>query len=149
MIKRLFLYSLVGLVVFGIVMALRGRGAPADVSVERAEPTVGADGVISVGSIRLWQDYEANEVAADNQYKDKSLRVTGRVLSIEKNLMGAARLDLVSGNPVFRVIATIDSVDTPRAAALAKGDTVLVQCTGAGSFMRMPQLDQCALLRPE
>jgi hypothetical protein len=148
MIKRLFLYSLVGLMVFGIVMSLRGR-APADVSVERAEPTVGDDGVISVGSIRLWQDYEANEVAADNQYKGKSVRVTGRVLSIEKNLMGAARLDLVSGNPVFRVIATIDSVDTPRAAALTKGDTVLVQCTGAGSFMRMPQLDQCALLRPE
>jgi putative nucleic acid binding protein len=148
MIKRLFLYSLVGLVVFAIVIALRGR-APADVSVERAEPTVGDDGVISVGSIRLWQDYDANEVAADNQYKGKSLRVTGRILSIEKNLMGAARLDLASGNPVFRVIATIDSVDTPRAAVLAKGDTVLVQCTGAGSFMRMPQLDRCALLRPE
>lgn len=148
MIKRLFLYSLVGLVVFAIVIALRGR-APADVSVERAEPMVGADGVISVGSIRLWQDYDANEVAADNQYKGKSLRVTGRILSIEKNLMGAATLDLVSGNPVYRVIATMDAVDTPRAAALAKGDTVLVQCTGAGSFMRMPQLDKCALLRPE
>jgi hypothetical protein len=148
MIKRLFLYSLAGLVVFAIVIALRER-APARVSVERAEPTIGDDGVISVGSIRLWQDYDANEVAADNQYKAKSLRVTGRILSIEKNLMGAATLDLVSGNPVFRVIATMDSVDTPRAATLAKGDTVLVQCRGAGSFMRMPQLDKCALLRPD
>lgn len=148
MLKRFLLASLVGVVLSGILFARKGR-APNDVPLERAEPTLGGDGVTSVGSIRLWQDYDANEVAADNRYKGRSLRVTGRVLAVEKNLMGAAVLDLVSGNPIFRTIATLTPQDTPRAAAIAKGDTVLVQCTGGGSMMRMPQLEDCALLRPE
>jgi hypothetical protein len=148
MLKRLFLFSLVGLVLTGFLFARKGR-APAAVAVDRAEPTVGADGVTSVGSIRLFQDYEANEVAADNQYKDRPLRVTGRVIAVEKNLAGAAVLGLVSGNAIFRTMATLTPEATPRAATLAKGDTILVQCTGGGSMMRMPLLDNCALLRPE
>src|SRR3990170_839961 len=106
MFKRLFLYSLVGVVMVGFLFA-RAKGKPDPVAVERAEPTVGADGVTSVGSIRLFQDYEANEVAADNQYKDRPLRVTGRVIAVEKNLMGAAVLGLVSGNAIFRTMATL------------------------------------------
>lgn len=57
-----------------------------------------------MGSIRLFHDYEANEVAADNRYRGKPVRVTGRVFSVEKNLMDAA--------------------------------------------VRMPQLDNCDLVRP-
>jgi hypothetical protein len=148
MLKRLFLFSLVGLVLAGILFARKGR-SPTEVPPEQAGPTVGPDSVISVGSIRLWQDYDANEVAADNRYKGRPLRVTGRVLSVEKDPFGAAMLDLVSGNPFFRTVAHLTLEDTPRAATLAKGDTVLVQCMGGGRLMRMPKLDNCALLRPE
>jgi hypothetical protein len=148
MLKRLLLSSLVGLVLAGFLFARKGR-APDPVAVDRAGPTVGADGVTSVGSIRLFQDYDANEVAADNLYKGRPVRVTGRVIAVEKNLMGAAVLGLVSGHTMFRTMATLTPTDTPRAATLAKGDTVLVQCTGAGSMLRMPLLDDCSLLRPE
>ena len=147
MFKRLFLYSLVGVVMLGFLFG-RAKGKPDPVAVDRAEPTVGPDGVTSVGSIRLFQDYEANEVAADNRYKGKPLRVTGRVFSVEKNLMDAAVLGLTSGNTIFRPMATLTPDVTPRAAALVKGDTVVVQCTGGGSMMRMPQLENCDLMRP-
>jgi hypothetical protein len=148
MFKRLFLSTLVGLALMGFLFARAGR-KPDPVAPDRAAPTVGADGVTSVGSIRLWQDYNANEVAADNQYKGKPLRVTGRVLAVEKNLNGAAMVDLTSGNHIFRTIAILTPEATPRAAVLAKGDTVLVQCKGGGMMMRMAQLDDCVLLQPE
>lgn len=148
MFKRLFLFSLVTLALMGFLFARAGR-KPDPVAPDRAPPTVGPDGVISVGSIRLWQDYDANEVAADNQYKGKPVRVTGRVLAVEKNLMGAAMVDLTSGNQFFRTIAILTPDATPRAALLSKGDTVLVQCKGGGMMMRMAQLDDCVLVRPE
>ena len=148
MFKRLLLFSLVGLALMGFVFA-RAERKPDPVAPDRAPPTVGPDGVISVGSIRLWQDYDANEVAADNRYKGKPVRVTGRVLAVEKNLMGAAMVDLTSGNHVFRTIGILTPDATPRAAVLAKGDTIVIQCKGGGMMMRMAQLDDCVLLRPE
>ncbi len=148
MFKRLFLFGLVFLIITGF-FAARGKRKPDPVAIDRAAPTVGPDGVTSVGSIRLFQDYEANEVAADNRYKDKPVRVTGRVVAVEKNLMDAAVLGLTSGNLVFQTMATLTPDETPRAAVLAKGDTIVVQCTGAGSMMRMPQLEKCVLMRRE
>jgi hypothetical protein len=144
MFKRFFLYSLVGVVMVGFLFA-RAKGKPDPVAIDRAEPTVGTDGVTSVGSIRLFQEYDANEVAADNRYKGKPVRVTGRVYAVEKNLMGAAVLGLTSGNVIFQTMATLTPDATRAAAALAKGDTVVVQCTGNGSMMRMPMLEDCVL----
>jgi hypothetical protein len=146
MVKRLFLSALVGLVLTGFMFA-RAR-KPEPVAVDRAEPIVGPDGVTTVGSIRLFQDYDANEVAADNRYKGKTIRVTGRVFAVEKNLMDAAVLGLSSGNVIFQTMATLTPDATPRAAVLAKGDTVVVECTGAGRMMRMPLLERCDLVRP-
>lgn len=148
MLKRMILVGLVGIVMTGFLYARKGSGAAAG-DPERAEAHADAYGTTSVGSIRLWQDYEANEVAADNQYKGRRLRVTGRAYSVEKSPMGNAVLHLVSGNPIFMSMATLTPAETPRAAAITRGDTVVVACTGAGSMMRMPQLEDCTLERPE
>ena len=146
MVKHFFLFSLVGLVLAGFLF--RRKGGPAEQNPELAPPTVNAAGVTTVGALRLWQDYDANEVAADNRYKGKTLRVTGRVLSVERDANGAAVLDMVSGNPIFRTMATLQLAETQRAASLTRGNTVVVQCTGGGRVMRMPQLEDCELLQP-
>lgn len=148
MTKRLFLYSLVGLILAGFAFQWR-QVKPAPVSEEHAPPTVDAAGVVSVGSIRLWRDYQANEVAADNLYKGKTVRVVGRVLSIGKDGRGAAVLNLVSGNPVFQTMATLEASQTQRAATLTKGTRVAVECVGNGVMMKMPQLEECSLLEPQ
>lgn len=148
MTKRLFLYSLVGLVLAGFAFQ-RTRSKPTtQVSEELAAPTVDAGGTVHVGSIRLWRDYAANEVAADNLYKGKSVRVKGRVLTIGKDAHGAAVLHLVSGNPVFQTMATLEARETQRAAALVKGTPVTVRCVGNGLMMKMPQLEHCSLDEP-
>ncbi len=149
MAKRLFLYSLVGLVLFGFAFR-RARSKPTtQASGELAAPTVDSAGIVHVGSIRLWRDYAANEVAADNLYKGKSLRVTGRVLSIGKDAREAAVLHLVSGNMIFQTMATLEMAQTQRAATLVKGTQVTVQCVGKGTMMSMPQLEDCSLLAPQ
>ena len=142
MFKRWFLYSLAGLMLVGFLFR---RAKPSDQAPELAPPVAGADGVVSVGAVRLWRDYEINEVAADNRYKGKKLRVAGRVMSVEKNAIGQGVIHLVSGNPVFLTMATLDSAQTQSAAALAKGQQVVVQCVGAGRVLRMPQLESCAI----
>ena len=149
MVKRLFLYSLVGLVLAGFAFQ-RTRSKPTtQVSEELAAPKVDDAGTIHVGSIRLWRDYAANEVAADNLYKGRSVRVTGRVLSVGKDGREAAVLNLVSGNPVFQTMATLELTQTQRAATLTKGSRVTVQCIGKGLMMKMPQLEDCSLLQPQ
>jgi hypothetical protein len=149
MVKRLFLYSLVGLVLVGFAFQ-RTRSKPTtQMSEELAAPTVDSAGTVHVGSIRLWRDYATNEVAADNLYKGKSVRVTGRVLSVGKDGREAAVLNLVSGHPVFQTMATLEVTQTQRAATLVKGTRVKVQCVGKGLVMKMPQLEDCSLLEPQ
>ena len=144
--KRFFLYSLVGLIVAGA--AFQWRSKPDQVSDERAAPRVDEAGTVRVGSVRLWQDYTTNEVAADNLYKGKRLRVIGRVLTIGKDPDGAAVLNLVSGNAIFQTMATLEADETQRAATLTRGTQVEVECVGKGVTMKMPQLENCFLLAP-
>ena len=147
MLKRFFLYSLAGLIVAGV--AFKWSDKPDPVADERAAPRVDEAGTVRVGSIRLWQDYAANEVAADNLYKGKRLRVIGRVLTIDKDPYGAAVLNLVSGNAIFQTMATLEADQTQRAATLTKGTQVEVECVGKGVMMKMPQLENCSLLAPQ
>lgn len=149
MVKRLFLYSLVGLVLTGFAFQRTRSKRTSQVSEELAAPTVDAAGIVHVGSIRLWRDYATNEVAADNLYKGKNVRVVGRVLSVGKDARGAAVLNLVSGNPVFQTMATLEADQTQRAATLVKGARVTLQCVGNGLMMKMPQLEECSLLEPQ
>lgn len=146
MTKHIFLYSLVGLVFAGFLLT-RGKASESKgKSAQLAAPLVSPDGLVSVGAVRLWRDYEENEVAADARYKGQRLRVTGTVVSVERDYEGRPVLHLFSGNPIFMTMATLNKADIPAAAQLKKGDQVSVRCIGAGREMRMPQLERCLML---
>jgi hypothetical protein len=147
MVKHYFLYSIVGLVLAGFLFS-RTRASESKESGQLAAPEVAPDGSVTVGAVRLWREYQENEVAADTRYKGKRLRVTGTVLTVERDADGNPVLHLLSGNMVFRTMATLDKAFLPDAAQLRKGDQVVVRCTGAGLMMRMPQLEECMLLEP-
>jgi tRNA_anti-like len=146
MSKHFFLYSIVGLILVGFVFSRTRASGPKQKSGQYAEPVQSPDGVISVGAVRLWRDYEENEVAADTRYKDQRLRVTGTLVSIERDLEGQPVLHLFGGNAIFPTMATLNKADIPAAAQLKKGDQVVVRCIGAGRQMRMPQLERCLML---
>jgi hypothetical protein len=65
MSKHFFLYSLVGLVLAGFLFS-RAKGSESKgKSAQLAEAVVEPDGSVSVGAVRLWQEYQENEFAAD------------------------------------------------------------------------------------
>ena len=57
---------------------------PKQKSEQYAEPVKSLDGVYSIGAVRLWRDYEEDEVAADTRYKGQRLRVTGPYALLDK-----------------------------------------------------------------
>jgi hypothetical protein len=146
MTKHIFLYSIVGLCLVGFLFARKKSSGPSSTSAQLAAPVKSPDGLLNVGAVRLWRDYEENEVAADTRYKGQRLRVTGTVVGVEKDYEGRPVLHLFSGNPIFMTMATLDKADIPAAAQLKKGDQVSVRCIGAGREMRMPQLERCLML---
>ena len=148
MFKHYFLYSIVGLILAGVLFSRSRASESKEKSAQLAAAVVAADGSVTVGAVRLWREYQENEVAADTRYKGKRLRVTGTVVSVERDAYGSPVLHLLSGNPIFQTMATLDRAFIPDAARLRKGDLVTVRCVGAGLMMRMPQLEKCTLLEP-
>ena len=100
---------------------------------------------IEVSAARLWKDYHANEVAADDKYKNKTLLVSGEVSSIDKDFLGDIVLRLVTPNPYMAVMATLQSSEKSRAAQLSKGSSVSVLCTGGGMIVGSPSLRKCSV----
>ena len=146
MSKHFFLYSLVGLILAGFLFSRTKASGSKEKSAQLAAPVMNPDGFLSVGAVWLWRDYEENEVAADLRFKGQRLRVTGTVVSVERDYEGRPVVHLLSGNPIFLTMATLNKADIPAAAQLKKGDQVVVRCIGAGREMRMPQLERCLML---
>lgn len=146
MVKHFLLFSLVGVVVAGVAFQRAGTKTPE--TPELAAPSTDADNVIHVGALRLWRDYEENELAADARYRDRRLRVTGTVLSIEKTFDGDPELNLASGNPIFRTLARLDKSEIPRAAALSPMTRVVVECRAGERLLKMVMLEECSLISP-
>lgn len=100
---------------------------------------------MTVDAVKLWKDYDANEVAADGVYKGKILQVTGTVASIDKNIMGDIVLHLKSPNEFMNTMATLKKTETSKAAALNKGAKVTLLCKGKGRLLGSPALGDCTI----
>ncbi len=98
---------------------------------------------IKVDAVRLWRDYQANEVAADRHYKGKSLLVSGKVASIDKGPFGGIYVMLRSPNEFMNVHAKMDSSQEGQASSLTKGQAISLRCQATGMTIGSPTLDDC------
>jgi hypothetical protein len=96
-----------------------------------------------VDAVRLWQAYEANEVAADAAYKGKVLEVAGVVTGIDKDFLGNIIVNMRSPNQFMPTRATLVKSEERRAAELSKGDRVTLTCECRGRIVGSPSLDDC------
>ncbi len=148
-----FLVVLVGLLAAGCCCKETDKKAGADTaagpgpvtSPEEPEAPVVKTPDMDVSASQLQKDYKANEVAADNKYKGKLLRVTGTVESIDKDFLDNVVLKLGTGDMFAEVHATLEDSEKPKAAELSKGKRVRVVCTGGGMVMMSPMLRACTL----
>ena len=95
---------------------------------------------LEVSAADLFAAYEANEVAADNQYKGKQLAVTGTVAGINKDFTDEVYVE-IAGNEFLNIHAR--GIDPTVAAGLAKGTKITVVCEGGGLMMASPILNEC------
>ncbi|MFH0900620.1 MAG: hypothetical protein V2A73_08330 [Pseudomonadota bacterium] len=101
----------------------------------------------AVDAKALWRSYDANEVAADSQYRGKRFLVRGIVQAITKDLADAIVVQLGSPNellPTHAVLAKSDAM-AGAAANLKRRQEVLLECTGGGMIVGSPILSECKL----
>lgn len=122
-----------GMMFLGMTCIMIGVGS---VAKELAPTSVGAaPASVSISANQLWADYKANEVAADDRYKDKILTVSGIVKEIGKDITDQMYVTMQVGdqfdiNTVQCMLATDQKTFV---AQLQKGQQVRVkgECKGA------------------
>lgn len=97
---------------------------------------------IDVTAKDLQRAYDANEVAADQQYRGRVLRVTGSVRSIDKDFTDQPIVWLRTRD-FGGVMSYFDDASGP--ASLRKGQKVTVRCVGGGRTIDSPVLRRCVL----
>lgn len=87
---------------------------------------------LDVSASQLYADYEANGVAADQQYKGKILKVTGTVNNIDKDIMDQIYVTLKGDNVIGDVQCFFSDNYVNEAAQLQKGQkiTIIGKCDG-------------------
>ncbi len=90
--------------------------------------------------------YSANEVAADNRYRNHLLNITGTVQAIKRGPDSLPYLALRSAGEPDGVRAVFDPAVGSVLASVAKGDVVVMRCRGSGMTLGVPAVHTCTLL---
>lgn len=98
----------------------------------------------TISSKQLYAAYDANEVNADQNFKDKSFYVTGTVEEIKKDFMGDIYVTLESGELFSFVHCYFDDENT--AAKLKKGQKVTFKGVCKGMVMTSVTMTDCKLV---
>lgn len=107
-----------------------------------AEATSAVPSALEVSSVKLFQDYQDNEIAADAKYKEKALLVSGTIESIASDFSNRPIVQLAAGD-FGQVHARDLSLDV--ASGLKKGKKITLACNGAGEVLGFPMLVKCAV----
>lgn len=114
-----------------------GQSQPAKV-VAPVEP------LLEVSAQQLAQAYDRNTVAADQQFKGKTFKVTGVVDSINTDLFGNPYVTLRGGvNQFMEPQFKLDGAHANYAAGLQSGMRVSLICIGGGDVAKTPMSKDC------
>jgi TonB family protein len=100
---------------------------------------------IAVTVPKLWADYRANQVAADDRYKGKRLVVEGQVASVNKGTTDDAYVLLSTFDASEPIHADIKAEYQAEATTLRTGQIITVDCDGAGLTMGVLFLMSCSI----
>lgn len=117
-----------------------GLSACGEMPEENVEPTGPA---VEVDSVSLAQAYADNEVAAQQQYGNSPLLVSGEVRSIELDMMDEPVVMLPGTDDFTSVHVSFAGDASEVVAQLSKGDGLTVRCAGVAEMMGSPMLSEC------
>jgi hypothetical protein len=105
--------------------------------------------IIEVNATDLIAAYNENEVSADNEYKDKTLKITGIVSNIGVDVADRAYVMLKDENNEFSVLGVQCYFETEQQdsiASLKEGDTITVTGTCEGKVISV-SVKSCELVQ--
>lgn len=103
-----------------------------------------ASDAIAVNAEELFAAYKANEIAADQRYKGKPIRVSGVIEDITSDVFDNAVVQFQAGGFMEQVHA--GGLPNTVAAQLSKGERVSLLCKGNGEVIGFPMLDECLIV---
>ncbi|HEO1767562.1 TPA: hypothetical protein VAM28_003252 [Acinetobacter baumannii] len=135
---------IVVLIVLGVIFGKDDKTQPASSS---AEPTAPAEPPIEVTANELLNAYKNNEVAANQQFKGKTLLVSATVSSIDAGISDEPYLTLKAGGEYEfnQPQAHLADAEQNKAASLSKGQKIKLLCTGNSEIAGTPMLDNCSI----
>jgi hypothetical protein len=129
--------------VFAIDSFLQGKSGQ---STPQTAPATMGNVAFELTAEKLSDDYAKDEVAADNLYKGKVLEVTGKVSSVNKNIMGIYFIKLSGGSiEDWEIQCTFDGQHGSEVSGLEPGDIVTIEGKCDGYFMSVKMKD-CILI---
>ena len=81
---------------------------------------------IHITATRLFSNYEANEIAADNEYKGNNVVVTGYISNIGKDILGSMYVSLKTDNIIGSVQCMFSKEYNQQLSNLSKGEKVSI-----------------------
>jgi len=111
---------------------------------ENAEESPTQKPIYQTTARKLFNDYEENEVAVDEQLKGKVVAMTGIVQSIDKDFTDSIIISLKTDNEFMP--ARLKMKDSQKAAAIAlkKGKQVVIMCENMSRIIGAPSGRNCS-----
>jgi hypothetical protein len=127
----------------------RGVVGSASAAATHAAPAAPLDDRVAhataVTASDLWMAYMRDPAAADRKYRDRSVVVSGRIRSIDRDYDGGMLVRLSTGEAMATVNAKLASAGDPAMLTLNKGREVSLLCVGRGAAIGAPLLASCFL----
>jgi len=104
---------------------------------------------VTVSAKTMLKAYEDNQVGADATYKDKRVRVSGRLTNVTTGFFGGVDVNINGGGDFEFTSVTCHFDETPPGAATLKpGDSVTFDGDCSGGMVIGVTLDNCRLVSP-
>ncbi len=130
-----------GTVFFGgiIVLAAIGSKGPHSSSGPGSTSMQAKTPIMEVNINSVLDDYKANEVGADNKYKDKWIKTSGIVGDVKKDIVGSLYVTLGTGKTleIPQIQAFFEDENNSKLAQLKKGQKLTVVCKVDGLMMNV------------
>lgn len=104
------------------------------------------DKYLTVSSKTIYQDFEDNEVAAEDRYKDKKLFVNGKIAAITTDPMGNPCVSLDGGKDGFgKVVCVFPKDSRKEIGTLKKGQPVVIYGKCYGMTLQQVFIRDCSI----
>lgn len=122
-------------------------GSSTSASSAASRPAEAPKPVFATTAMQLFQDYDRNEVAADEAMKGHIVRVKGRIQAIDKDFTDDVIVNLQTPNEFMPARMQMIDEEKSAAAGLSKGQTVEVECERMSRVVGSPSGRKCHFVR--